>query len=190
MAWRALAAGLGALAVALTVAACGDDPSARAPAPAAPATAAGRALVAQAQGLVDVRPSDLGYRLIVRGAFGAIRGRTRTGTRTITLYVRAGDAAHRVAHDLAHEIGHAYDARRLTPARRRAWLRARGVPGAPWFPTSSSSDYETGAGDFAEVFARCHATSPEFRSRLAPRPPNACALLPAGARSGALRRGR
>jgi hypothetical protein len=155
-----LAAGL--LAVAL--AGCGSEPSR--PAAAAPATAADRALVARAQALVDVHPSDLGYRLVVRGAFGDVRGQTSTGRRTITLYVRAVDAPHRVAHDLAHEIGHAYDDRRMNAASRRAWLRARGAPGARWFPDgdAAASDYASGAGDFAEVFARCHAASPEFRS--------------------------
>jgi hypothetical protein len=154
----------------------------------APATPAGRALVARAQALVDLRPSDIGYRLVVRGAAGEVRGQTNTGRRTITLFVAGGDAAHRVAHDLAHEIGHAYDDLHLTPAQRRAWLRARAAPSAPWFPDGTVSDYDTGAGDFAEVFARCHAASPEFRSRLAPRPADACALLPAGAHTDALAR--
>ena len=151
-------------------------------------TAAARALVTRAQALVDVRPGDLGYGLVVRGARPGVRGQTDTKLRTITLYVDARDATHRVAHDLAHEIGHAYDARRLAGAVRAAWLRARGAPSAAWFPARAGSDYASGAGDFAEVFARCHAASPEFRSRLAPRPADACALLPAGARADALAR--
>jgi hypothetical protein len=182
---RRLGLTLGLLAVAL--ASCGGEDGAQPEAQAA--TAADRALVVRAQALVDVRPSDLGYRLVVRGADGEVRGQTSAARRTITLFVAPGDAAHRVAHDLAHEIGHAYDARRLEPAQRSAWLRARGAPSARWFPDGEVSDYETGAGDFAEVFARCHAASPEFRSRLAPRPADACALLPAGAHAAALRRG-
>lgn len=178
-----LALALGLLAGVL--ASCGSDPAR--PAVAQPASAAERSLATQAQTLVDVRPRDVGYRLVVRGAFGDVRGQTNTGRRTITLYVHAGDAAHRVAHDLAHEIGHAYDHLHLTAAQRRAWLRARGAATTHWFPDGTASDYASGAGDFAEVFARCHAASPEFRSDLAPRPADACALLPAGAHAGALR---
>ena len=37
--------------------------------------------------------------------------------------------------------------------------------------------------DFAEVFARCHAASSEFRSRLALPPADPCAVLPAAARA-------
>jgi hypothetical protein len=180
----AAAALAGAAALALT---SGDSGGGDAPADGRPPTAAERALVRRAQALVDVRPEDLGYRLVVRGAAGEVRGQTDTQRRTIALFVDARDAPHRVAHDLAHELGHAYDASRMTPARRRAWLRARGAPDAPWSPVAGrASDYESGAGDFAEVFARCHAASPEFRSRLAPPPADACALLPAGARTDAL----
>jgi hypothetical protein len=180
-----LALALGLLVTAL--ASCGSEPApAPRPAVAQPATPAARALAERAQALIDVRPRDLGYRLVVRGAFGGVRGQTDPRRRTITLYVHSGDAAHRVAHDLAHEIGHAYDRLRLTAAQRRAWLHTRGAAGAAWLPTATASDYATGAGDFAEVFARCHAASPEFRSRLAPRPADACALLPAGAHADAL----
>jgi hypothetical protein len=194
---RALAAVAGATAAAVVVVGAlalisgdsdggGDRPAAAG----RPATSAERALVRRAQALVDLRPRDLGFRLVVRGARGVVRGQTDTQRRTITLYVDADDAPHRVAHDLAHELGHAYDARRMTAAARRAWLRARGAPDAPWSPAGGrASDYDSGAGDFAEVFARCHAASPEFRSRLAPRPADACSLLPAGARTDALARG-
>jgi hypothetical protein len=178
----ALAAGVG---VALGQTFGDDDPAA----PAAPATApaplsaaAARALAERAQALVDVRPARYGYRLVVAGPRAGVRAETDRVRRTITLYVGAGQPAHRVAHDLAHEIGHAYDARRMTPAARSAWLRARGAPGRPWSPGPGVPDYASGAGDFAEVFARCHAASPEFRSRLGPAPRDACARLPAGAR--------
>jgi hypothetical protein len=92
-----------------------------------------------------------------------------------------GDAPHRTAHDLAHEIGHAFDAVHMTPAARRAYLARRGVPHAAWWPRDRHGDYSVGAGDFAEVYALCHAASPDFRSRLAPRPVDACAILPAEA---------
>ena len=152
------------------------------PSRAAPASAAARAVVRRAQALVGVRPQDLGYRLVIAGPVPGIRGETDRAARTITLFVDARQAAHRVAHDLAHEIGHAYDDRHLTGAQRRAWLRARDAAGTPWSPGGTLSDYASGAGDFAEVYARCHAASPDFRSRLGPPPVDACALLPPGAR--------
>jgi len=166
----------------------GDDARARRglaptppPEPVRPANNAERDLVRAAQKLVRVRPSDLGYRLVLRGPLDGVRAKTDPVARTITLYLAPGQVAHRVAHDLAHEIGHAYDARRLTAAQRRDWLARRGASGRPWLPDGERSDYASGAGDFAEVFARCHAASPEFRSRLAPAPADACALLPRGA---------
>jgi hypothetical protein len=141
------------------------------------------AALRRAQALVDVRPADLGWQVeLAARRDPAVRAKADTGTRTITLFLARDDAAHRTAHDLAHELGHAYDAERMTRAARRAFLRRRGVPSAGWSPGPGRPDYESGAGDFAEVYALCHAASPEFRSRLAPRPANACALLPEGAR--------
>jgi hypothetical protein len=136
-----------------------------------------------------VTPAELGYTLRVAGPVPGLRGQTDTAARTITLFVSPHDAPHVVAHDLAHEIGHAFDARRLTGVQRAAYLRARGAPHAPWFPDRTTSDYRSGAGDFAEVFALCHAASPIYRSRLAPRPADACRALPAPARGTNLREG-
>jgi hypothetical protein len=129
-----------------------------------------------------VSASALGYKLVLAPRRDPLlRALTDTTAHTITLYLAQGDAPHRTAHDLAHEIGHAWDAARMTPAARHAYLARRGVPNAPWWPRNRRSDYAVGAGDFAEVFALCHAASPEFRSRLAPQPVDACAILPAEA---------
>jgi hypothetical protein len=144
-----------------------------------------RALVTRAGTLVAANPEALGYRLRVAAPRRGIRGQTDRVSRTVTLFVSGTDAPHRVAHDLAHEIGHAYDAVRMSAAARAAYLLRRGVPAAQWSPGGRVSDYDSGAGDFAEVFALCHAASPEFRSTLAPRPVDPCPLLPAGARSAA-----
>jgi hypothetical protein len=192
---RAIAATLAAAAAggvgAWTLAPSGGDRGqapVRTPAPArAGALPPGAgALVRNAEELVSGTPAQLGYRLRIAGPRADIRGETDRATRTITLFLARHDVAHRVAHDLAHELGHAYDDRRMTDAQRRAYLRRRGVPNAAWWPGGKLSDYGSGAGDFAEVFALCHAASPEFRSRLAPRPANPCALLPAGARTAKL----
>jgi hypothetical protein len=140
-----------------------------------------RALAARVEGLVRLAPAVLGYRL----QWGSPRPGTRAEAdlrhRVITIYARRGDAPHRVAHDLAHELGHAYDHQRMTEASRRDFLARRGRPDAAWWPAPGQHGYTTGAEDFAEVFALCQAASPEFRSRLAPRPDAACAVLPAGA---------
>jgi hypothetical protein len=130
-----------------------------------------------------VSAGALGYRIeLAPRQDPGLRALTDTDTHVIMLYLAQGDAPHRTAHDLAHELGHAWDAEHMTPATRRAYLARRGVPRATWWPTvAGHTDYEVGAGDFAEVFALCHAASPDFRSRLAPRPADPCAVLPAGA---------
>jgi hypothetical protein len=148
--------------------------------------AAARAVVTRAQALVDVTPAQVGYRLKVAGPLEGMRGRIDTGARTITLFVAPTAAPHRIAHDLAHEIGHAFDTGRLSAGERAAHLRARGASGASWWPDGATSDYATGAGDFAEVFALCHAASPDYRSRLAVRPQDPCRLLPNDARTANL----
>jgi hypothetical protein len=106
-----------------------------------------------------------------------VRAQVDRSNATISVYLRDGDAPHVVAHDIAHELGHAYDQTRMSDADRRDYLARRGVPDAAWLPTGDS-DYAVGAGDFAEVFALCHSASPDFRGMLAPRPENACELLP------------
>jgi hypothetical protein len=151
--------------------------------------AAARAVVARAERLVSLAPADLGYTLRVAGPVAGLRGRTDNAARTITLFVSPHDTPNVVAHDLGHELGHAFDARRLTAADRAAYLRARGAGGAPWFPGSRASDYRSGAGDFAEVFALCHAASPVYRSRLAARPQDPCGPLPKQARAAKLGEG-
>jgi hypothetical protein len=142
--------------------------------------AAQRAALRRALALVTY-DGRLGFRLMLAARRPSVRAEADTRRRTITVYLDPADAPHRVAHDIAHELGHAWDARYLDDAGRRAYLRGRGAAGRAWWPDSRTADYDTGAGDFAEVFARCHAASPEFRSRLAPAPADACAALPAAA---------
>ena len=188
----ALTAALAAGGVAASALAFGALWPADPPAPArptalsAPEAAAARAVVTRARTLVSVSPEQLGYRLRVAGPVPGVRGRTDTAARTITLFVSPKEAPHRVAHDLGHEIGHAFDATRLSGAERAAYLRARGAPAAAWWPGREASDYRSGAGDFAEVFALCHAASPDYRSRLGARPQDPCGALPKPARAAKL----
>jgi hypothetical protein len=183
---RSMAIGVVAAATTATALAAPWTPGRFAsPVPEQPAAAV---VVRRTQALVDVSPAALGYRLRVTGPRSGVLAETDTGTRTITLRVGPAAVPHLVAHDLAHELGHAFDERHLSTAARAAYLRARGAAGASWWPANDAADYRTGAGDFAEVFALCHAASPEFRSRVAPRPSDACAALPPAAR-GSMRRG-
>jgi hypothetical protein len=135
------------------------------------------ALLRRALSLVSLPHGQLGYRLVAAPPRAGVRAQIDRASRTITVFVSTSDALHRIAHDVAHELGHAYDDRRMTPALRREYLRRRGAPGAAWWPGARLSDLRTGAGDFAEVFALCHAPSPEFRSRLAPRPADPCGMV-------------
>lgn len=131
--------------------------------------------------LVRVDPASLGYTVVFAAGRPGVRADLDRSSKTIRVYLRRGDTRAIVAHDIAHELGHAYDAERMTDASRRAYLDRRGVPAAAWTATDAS-DYAVGAGDFAEVYALCHAASPDFRSTLAPRPERACELLPQEAR--------
>jgi hypothetical protein len=135
------------------------------------------ALLRRALSLVSLPHGKLGYRLVAAPPRAGVRAQIDRSSRTITVFVSPADALHRIAHDVAHELGHAYDDRRMTPALRRGYLRRRGVPGSAWWPGGRFSDLRSGAGDFAEVFALCHAPSPEFRSRLAPRPTDPCGIV-------------
>jgi hypothetical protein len=136
---------------------------------------------AAALALVRYDPAKVGYRIAFGPGQAGVRAQTDRSSKTIGVFLRRGDLPHVVAHDIAHELGHAYDQANLDADERQAYLSRRGVPTAAWLP-DAASDYGVGAGDFAEVFALCHAASPDFRSTLAQRPENPCALLPAGAR--------
>jgi hypothetical protein len=81
------------------------------------------------------------------------RGLTEFSLRRITIWIRPADQPESVAGIIVHELAHAFDRRYLTPALRSKWLAARNFsPDTPWyFPVGHlSSDYLSGAGDFAE----------------------------------------
>jgi hypothetical protein len=161
------------------------QPAITAPATTTAPTATSRAATLRAaEALVGLDPRRLGVRVALRGRRPGLAAQLDRTARTVTLFASGSEAPHRLAHDLAHELGHAVDLDRLSAADRRAYLVRRGRPRSAWWPAADvASDYGTGAGDFAEVFALCHAASPVFRSRLAPRPADACALLPRAASS-------
>jgi hypothetical protein len=158
-----------------------DDAVGAAAADGARAGAPADGAIDRALPLISFDPRSLGHHIRVAPARPGVRAELDRRTRTITLFARASDPPHRWAHDLAHELGHAFDDLRMTAADRREYLSQRGRPGAQWAAAPGASDYATGAGDFAEVFALCHAASPDFRSRLASRPEDPCTVLPSAA---------
>jgi hypothetical protein len=163
---------------ALAASGCGGSPPPAAHEPAFDAAGA-RAGLRSARALL-AGAGTLGYRLAVAPPRTGLEARIDRVHRRITLFLTGRETPHVVAHDLAHELGHAVDFARMTDADRRAYLVRRGRPTAMWWPREAS-DYAVGAGDFAEVYALCHAASPVFRSRLAPRPQDPCRVLPAAA---------
>ncbi len=70
----------------------------------------------------------------------------------IEIYVRDEHTPQQVAATVAHELGHAIDVSTLNDAQRAVWLQVRGIE-VGWWPTGETSDYGSGAGDFAEAFA-------------------------------------
>ncbi|MCU1599737.1 MAG: hypothetical protein JWO22_446 [Frankiales bacterium] len=98
-------------------------------------------------------------------------GLTDAATRTVSIYVRATHTDAQLRVTLAHELGHVYDLTYGSAASRASYLARRGVSSSTaWWPCAACSDYSSGAGDFAEVFAVYLAGSTDFRSTLAARP--------------------
>lgn len=94
-----------------------------------------------------------GWQITYQSANPSYRGLTYPYDQSIEMYVRASDTPASLAGILAHEIGHALDVTHLSDADRGRWASARDIGDSPWWPTAYASDFETGAGDFAESFA-------------------------------------
>lgn len=74
--------------------------------------------------------------------------------RRIEIYVRSQQTAYDVATVVAHELGHAVDVSKFTADDRETWLAVRGLEDHRWWPVpGASSDFASGAGDWAESFA-------------------------------------
>ncbi|MBT8240404.1 MAG: hypothetical protein KJN63_04190 [Acidimicrobiia bacterium] len=98
---------------------------------------------------------------------GRASGYTWSAERRIEVFVADDDGSERVARVLAHELGHAVDVTLNDSSDRRAWLAERQLdPDAPWWPGDGRPDFETGAGDFAEVFAASQIGEKDFKSKL------------------------
>ena len=97
-------------------------------------------------------------------------GLTLVEEKQIEIYVRDDQSDDLLVHIVAHEIGHAVDVTLNSGRDRREWQAARGIEDEPWWPSSAASDFQTGAGDFAESFAYWQAESDNYRSKLGPEP--------------------
>ena len=116
----------------------------------------------------------LGYDVVFTGARADRLATTNRVTRTITVHVRPGQSRFSLRVTLAHEIGHALDFVHGTEERRRLYREIRGLdPRRAWFPCSGCEDYDSPAGDWAEVFAYAVVGPGDFRSRLAAAPDRA-----------------
>lgn len=97
------------------------------------------------------------------------RGLTFPYDQSIELYVRDDDSAATLSGILAHEIGHAIDVTHLDDRQRSRWQETRSIEESQWWPDAYASDFETGAGDFAEAFAYWAVRDPSA-SRIAHQP--------------------
>lgn len=103
-----------------------------------------------------------------------VAGYTWSQEQRIEIFVRPDSTPEFLHRVLAHELGHAFDVEHNDGERRREWLSLRGAATTPWWPQSGSADFETGAGDFAEVFAVwITGDAQDFRSEVGPEPDDA-----------------
>lgn len=115
---------------------------------------------------------ELGWDIRFEPYTGGLLGLADPATRQITVYVKARSTVQQLRVVLAHEIGHALDVRH--PEQRDRYRAVRGIPAdTPWYPCDRCEDYDTPAGDFAEVFAAWLVGASDFRSRVAPLPDDA-----------------
>jgi len=77
-------------------------------------------------------------------------GMTLSENKTITVHVEPEADTETVAAVLMHEVGHAIDLEVMSDEQRATWIELRGM-GATWWPGNGLSDFDVGAGDFAEA---------------------------------------
>jgi hypothetical protein len=112
---------------------------------------------------------ELGYDIrFEQHSGGGLLGVTDPASKQITVFVRNDQSDQSLRVTVAHEIAHALDFETGDRAQRAEYLRLRGVPAdTPWFPCDGCSDFSSGAGDWAEVFALWLAGPGDFQSQVA-----------------------
>lgn len=125
----------------------------------------------EVQAIVDY-PLPPGWKAEFLPSRPGLLGVADGGTKTVTVYVRDGRPTRLVAADYAHEVGHAVDFTYGTDDRRAQWMDIRGYGQQTWFGCNMCTDYQTPAGDFAEVFAYWRVGS-VWRSQMAGPPDQA-----------------
>jgi hypothetical protein len=118
-----------------------------------PASPEGKGAAAEALLPFDWEETLPGWTINYRTADPTFRGLTFPYDKSIDLYVRDTDTPESLAGILAHELGHAIDVTHLDGMERQSWLDARGASDTQWWPDAYATDFQTGAGDFAESFA-------------------------------------
>ena len=108
-----------------------------------------------------------GYQIRFEAGRRGVLGLTNIGAQTITVYVRPEHDVIALRYTLAHEIGHAVDLTWGNEARREDFAAIRGYRSDPWFGCGGCTDYETPAGDWAEVFGWWLVGHADFRSAMA-----------------------
>ncbi len=88
--------------------------------------------------------------------------------RRIDIWVRPEERPAQVAGVIVHELAHRVDWVFFTPEQRAEWYKLRAIPPkTPWYPPPKTTDFSTGAGDFAEcVKWAIQGPGVKFNSRL------------------------
>ena len=111
---------------------------------------------------------ELGYAVEFREYTGGTLGTANSRTKRIVIYVKKSQSHQSLRITIAHELGHALDFEHATVQRRRDYRTIRGLDqSARWFPCDRCTDYQSHAGDWAEVFAYWIAGPGDFRSEVA-----------------------
>lgn len=133
-----------------------------------PTSPRAQALGAEAEALLPFDWEEIlpDWEINYEGTNTAYRGLTYPYEASIDIFIRDTDTPESIAPILAHEIGHALDVTYLSGSDRETWLEVRGIEQAPWWADAFASDFQSGAGDFAEAFA-AWATGDSSSSQLA-----------------------